>query len=226
MARVNLINNASSTLTVDPGASGDSEVIFSLPPVPTVTFGMGVDDTDGDAFKISLGSTLGSNDVIKIAATGEVTKPLQPSFYAYLGSDDANVTGDGTNYTIGTNTALTEVYDINSDFNTNGTFTAPVTGTYEFSLCVYFGPMTSSQTGAYATFNASNHDLEFGFVNPYGARYNPGTDDNYGLLASCYVQMDAADTMNFKIDVSTTGLTVDLLAGSNDATVVSGFLVL
>jgi hypothetical protein len=118
------------------------------------------------------------------------------------------------------------VYDINGDFNTNGTFTAPVTGTYEFSLCVYFGPMTSSQTGAYATFNASNHDLEFGFINPYAARYNPSTDDNYGLQASCYVQMDASDTMNFKIDVSTTGLTVDLLSGTNDTTVVNGFLVL
>lgn len=224
MARINAINNASGELTIDPGASGDSEIQFSLQPTPTPTWSIGVDDTGSDAFKLSQGAVLGTNDTFVMSASGELIKPLQPAFYAFIGTDDLNVTGDGTNFSVGSVQAFTEVYDQNSDFNVNGTFTAPVTGTYQFSYTIYFGPLTSSHTGIFATFNASNHDMEFGFRNPFAGRYNPSTDDNFGISSSCYVQMDAADTMNFLLDVSTTGLTVDILSGANDVTVVSGFL--
>lgn len=225
MAKVNAINNAAGELTIDPGASGDSEIEFSLPPTPTATWSIGVDDTDGDAFKISQGAALGTNDTFSMSAAGELIKPLQPAFYGVIGTDDDDVTGDGTNFTVGSVQAFTEIYDQNSDFNVNGTFTAPVTGTYQFAYTIYFGPMTSDQTGCIATFSASNHDIEFGYFNPYVGRYNPATDDNFGLSSSCYVQMDAADIMNFELDVSTTGKTVDIISGSDDVTVVSGFLV-
>lgn len=65
-----------------------------------------------------------------LAADGTWTYPLQPAFFAYLAATALNKTGNGTAYTLGTD-ALTEVYDQNSDFNTNGTFTAPVTGIYD-----------------------------------------------------------------------------------------------
>jgi len=56
----------------------------------------------------------------------------QPAFSAYQAATVTNVTGAGTTYQLGT-TALTEVFDQDGNFNTNGTFTAPVTGKYQLN---------------------------------------------------------------------------------------------
>ena len=123
MATNNAINNtsnplASSAVTIDPGASGDSYVQFNIN--TTGEFRIGVDDNDGDAFVVSQGSALGTNNTYRIdASTGIVTLPLQPAFVAKLNTEN-NVTGDGTVHTFGTTTATTEVLDTGSDYNTNG----------------------------------------------------------------------------------------------------------
>lgn len=58
----------------------------------------------------------------------------QPAFLGTLAGAALNKTGTGTSYTLGTD-ALTEIFDQDNNFNTNGTFTAPVTGKYQLS-CV------------------------------------------------------------------------------------------
>ena len=70
---------------VDPGASGDSFIQFNIN--TTAEFRIGVDDDDGDSFKISQGSALGTNDTFVVTSSGEITIPLQPSFQAYLGTN-------------------------------------------------------------------------------------------------------------------------------------------
>ncbi|MDC7243658.1 MAG: hypothetical protein PQJ44_06955 [Sphaerochaetaceae bacterium] len=97
-----------TSATIDPGASGDSFVQFDIN--TTGEFRVGVDD-DGDAFKISQGSALGTNDTFIMSAAGERTMALQPAFLAYLGTTDSNVTGDATVFTLGSGNALTEVFD-------------------------------------------------------------------------------------------------------------------
>lgn len=73
--------------------------------------------------------TCGNTAVAQFDANG-LTLPVQPAFAAYLATDLSNVTGDGTAYTI---ISWTEIYDRNSDFvPATGTFTAPVTGIYDF----------------------------------------------------------------------------------------------
>jgi len=83
MAKVNSIDNQSESLTIDPGASGDSFVQFDIN--ATGEFRIGVDDTD-DSFRVSQGSALGTNDTFIMTDAGEKTTPLQPAFLAYVGS--------------------------------------------------------------------------------------------------------------------------------------------
>lgn len=72
--------------------------------------------------------TTNSSGVPSISQT--LVLPNQPAFFAYLAATANNKTGNGTSYTLGTD-ALTELYDLGSNFNTNGTFTAPITGIYD-----------------------------------------------------------------------------------------------
>ncbi|SVB43724.1 uncharacterized protein METZ01_LOCUS196578 [marine metagenome] len=66
-----------------------------------------------------------------ISADEEINMPLQPVFAHTTAntSDNQDVTGDGTLYTILFNT---QKFDIGSNTNANGVFTAPITGVYLF----------------------------------------------------------------------------------------------
>ncbi len=133
---LSLVNTANATgadtalFTVATGGSlaGDPQINFTV--TAEQTYHMGIDNSDSNKFKIGSGSAIGTTDYIVSTDAGEVTLPLQPSFLAYLAATAIDKTGNGATYTLGTD-ALTEVYDRNSDFNVNGTFTAPVTGIYD-----------------------------------------------------------------------------------------------
>lgn len=224
MASINSINNtsnplASTAVTIDPGASGDSYVQFDIN--TTGEFRIGVDDNDSDKFKISQGSALGTNDTFVMTADGERTLPLQPAFLAYLASDDNNVTGTGTNYTLGTNTALTEVFDQNSDFVTSGTFTAPVTGRYYFYYWIKFHEITSgnSMNTQIVTSNRSYLSLQ---TDPSVISNN---SSELALEFGVFADMDASDTTTFTIvvDGEASDL-IDLTGGATVATAVAGYL--
>ncbi len=104
----------------------------------TVTIG---NTTGASALNMNFGTgdfTLinATGTLISALDTGEIVRVYQPAFSAYLASTQANKTGTGTFYTLGT-AALTEIFDQNSDFNVNGTFTAPVTGRYMLYATAY-----------------------------------------------------------------------------------------
>lgn len=189
MAQNNKINNASGSLTLDPGASGDSYIQYSIN--GTGLYRVGVDDDDGDAFKISVGSALGTADAFVMTAAGERTLPLQPAFNAYLSATVDNVTGDNTSYTC---TYDVTVFDIQGDFSSTTTFTAPVSGIYNLAQLNMFLCNTTSSAQRY-TLSTSNR-LYLGTWNPgrslvanfFGT--NNWVSFNFGTLAD----MDAADT--------------------------------
>lgn len=68
-----------------------------------------------------------------IDASNRFVNSSQPAFLAYLGATASDKTGAGATYVLGTD-ALTEAFDQGSNFNTNGTFTAPVTGIYQLKV--------------------------------------------------------------------------------------------
>ena len=155
--------------------------------------------------------------------TGEITYPLQPAFQAYLGTTDSNVTGDGTIFRIGSGNALTEVFDNNSDFNTNGTFTAPVTGKYYF----YVFCITQNTTSAMTTFQLVIQTTAAGFNQAYQNGFvNNAAGAFLGGNGSVICQMTAGDTCVFNIIVSGGSKTVEVYSGgANGLTSVGGYLI-
>lgn len=155
--------------------------------------------------------------------TGEITYPLQPAFQAYLGTTDSNVTGDGTVFRIGSGNALTEVFDNNSDFNTNGTFTAPVTGKYYF----YVFAITQNTTSAMTTFQLVIQTTAAGFNQAYQNGFvNNAAGAFLGGNGSVICQMTAGDTCVFNIIVSGGTKTVEVYSGgANGLTSVGGYLI-
>lgn len=220
MAQSNPINKRTSQLAIDPGASGDSFVQFSIN--GTGEFRIGVDDTDGDAFVVSQGSALGTSNCIRISAAGEITMPLNPAVLAYQASADNNVTGDGTSAVLGAGVAVTEVYDQGSDFVTSGTFTAPVTGRYLFVLQMNLRTTATTGGTTWSTkIVTSNRTYQSSFYptrNTVAGLY--GANNALGDCFSVVADMDAADTCTFQV-LSSGGSKVDELI--NSANVFSAF---
>lgn len=218
MAQVNAINNRSSELTIDPGASGDSFLQFSIN--TTGEFRIGVDDDADDTFKISQGSALGTNDTLVMTAAGERTMPLQPAFHAYLGTSDSLVTGDGTAFTLGSGNALTEVFDQGSDFVTTGTFTAPIAGRYLFQISLLTKFTTSGHTTYQPQIVTSNNTFNLSYTDGFA---DIAASEFLGGQGAVLANMDASDICTFVIIVSGSTKIVRV-HGSINFTFVSGEL--
>lgn len=226
MATNNSISNisnpiATTALTIDPGASGDSYIQLDIN--TTGKYRIGIDDDDADRYKISSGSALGGTDYMSMSAAGECNFGSQPAFLANLASADNNQTGAGTTFTLGSVTALTEVYDQNSDFNTNGTFTAPVTGRYYLFSNIDVFDITGAMTAGNVQIVTSNRTYEGNHLNPSVANNN----GNVLILTVCTVaDMDAADTATFTITLSNgAGDTADVNGNASPITFVCGALI-
>jgi len=156
-----------------------------------------------------------------IARPGIVRNTLQPAFYAYLGSNLTNATGDGTIVTLGSGTALTEVYDQNNNFVTSGTFTAPYTGIYSFVVNVTVSGITAAMTTGLIKIVATGttYTIFDGQPGKYADNANV-----MGYNGTATIAMTAADTCTFTIQFSN-GTKVGTVVGANGSTWVSGFMV-
>ena len=126
---------------------------------------------------------------MKIDYAGQITKPLQPAFYATLGGSNVTVsTYDNYNPPF-----TTEIYDQNADFNTSsiGVFTAPVTGKYLL--------VTSIRGYDTDTAWSLEHRIATSNRNYYNNTGRGGTDQYISTIVAL-ADMDANDTADILIN--------------------------
>jgi hypothetical protein len=109
---------------------------------------------------------------MRVDATGAVTMPSQPAFMGKVATQI-------TNFAVGSAIAVpfsSEIFDQNLDYNTNGTFTAPITGKYQFNILILISNMDSaasyyqiqfitSNRAYYHTQDARGFDIDIGYKN-------------------------------------------------------------
>lgn len=216
----NVNNTASSSVNLAlqsaGSTAGDAWIRFQISGAGE--YSLGNDNSDSDALCLTNTSTLNGTNYLRVSSSGEFNYPFQPAFMAFLPSTEADVTGDGTVFQIGSVTAMTEVFDQNGDFNTNGTFTAPVTGRYMLVANVLAQQGTAAHS---CTFRITTSNATYNFCNN-----SVMVVGNNGLACSVLADMDAADTATMSFIASGSTKTVDVFGGASDRrTNFSGWLV-
>ena len=154
-------------------------------------------------------------EVVKIDADGIMTKPLQPSFHAYVGTTQNNI-ATGSDLTINYDT---EVWDLGNDFDiSNKTFVAPVSGKYMFN-CQYRVEFLDNGANFYnlklvtsnCTYRALNDIKSWGINDP----------DFFAFNLNVIADMDASDTAVLKFFQS--GGTAQVDGAANDRTNQDGW---
>lgn len=216
------LNVLGGSVSIDPGAATDS--FIQLDESTTGKWRLGNDATD-DSFRISQGSALGTNDTFIMSVDGERTMPLQPAFLAVLETTDTDVTGAGSVYLVGTNTAYVERFDQGGDFVTSPcTFTAPIDGKYQLNFNWAFQGMDSNMTSMSNRIITSNETFNVCRENPWEDRNtDTGRTSQCGVI---FCEMDAADTSTYQVQISgsLSGDDADL-SNAQSSNAVSGWLV-
>lgn len=214
------INSSAAAIAIGNDAVAQPINIGTGTAARTITIG---NQTGATAVNTNIGTgdftlTSATGNIINARDTGEISYPLQPAFLAYLGTTDANVTGNGTTFTLGSVTALTEVFDQNGDFNTNGTFTAPVTGRYQFNWQAE-GTGATVATTMTSNLNTSNRNYLFEI-------YRAASNLPIARSGSVLAEMDSGDTATVGITVfGEAGNTVDIIGdATNPYNAFSGYL--
>ncbi len=165
---------------------------------------------------------LGDNN---IGIGGTLTKtPLASSFHAFLPATVVGGTGAGAVFTLGTTTALTERFDSGGNFVPAGTFTAPVTGTYSFTVRWVFGSLAASNDDLVCDIVTTGTTYEVTRLN-IDAISNPANEA--AVTGTVLVQMTSGDTATFTATETGGGAaSVDVVgSAAGDGTYVMGWLV-
>ncbi len=216
----------SSILTIGTGSGHSGMTVYTgSTNEGTINF---ADDTSGSgAYKGMVrydhntnALTLHSNatEAIKMDSTGAVTMSKQPAFQLIRTTNVSNVTGNGTAYTVAFNN---EEFDQNADCSTT-TFTAPVTGKYQFSFAIIFVSL-SSATDVFVDLSTSNGGYRW---NPAGNNPTVTGNTSYpSISGSILADLDASDTAVLEVTVNGVGGdTVDIYGSPTSGTFFSGHL--
>jgi hypothetical protein len=152
---------------------------------------------------------------------GIIRASQQPVFLAYLGANDLAVTGNGANYRLGTNVALTKSFDQGNNFNTNGIYTAPYTGRHLFAGTICLFSVSAAMTNGYLFLNTTASSYLLDALNPAIMQANAGI---VTLKGSTIVPMTAGDTANLSIQLQNgSGNNASLLAAGGAGVLATFF---
>ena len=163
-------------------------------------------------------SQTGVNKPVTINSSDQVGTGSVPAFMAYVNATQAAVTGDGTKYGVAFDVVS---FDTNSNFSSN-TFTAPVTGLYQFCASIELTPVNAVYTNAilYITTTALSFANQMA---PTGAVQTYST-----TTMSVLAHMTAGDTATVSVlyagGAKLIGV-IGLAAAGNITSYFSGYLV-
>ena len=132
---------------------------------------------------------IGGSEKMKINPAGQVTKPSNPSFLAYRNAGD---------YTTQTDIVFnTVVHNIGSHYNnSNGRFTAPVAGSYLFTVMISQNGGQANQGMGRIKINGSY--VVYGFpISPNIAHLSSTVSYVFNLNANDYVQVNMGSNFSF-----------------------------
>jgi predicted secreted protein len=217
----NAASNSRVSAAVINGSAADPYLQVSIN--STSNYCWGIDNSDSDKLKINFDANAasatpsGGTNLWNMTTAGENTMPLQPAFLA-RSSDQTDVTGDATSYTI---TFTTEVFDQNGDFDGTSTFTAPITGRYFLSATVGLTGILSSHTVISFRIVTSNRSYNCNSGAP-SKIFDANTAASWTVNA--LTDMDVSDTADVRVTVSNGTKVVDIVGGTNLMTYFSGNL--
>lgn len=181
----------------------------------TTTYAWGIDNSDSDSLKITQDANDAtpsvSNVLWKMTSGGIRTIPLQPAFLAYLNAVQSNVTGDGTVYTVPFNT---EVFDRAGNFASN-TFTAPVTGIYQFHVTVTATNIVVGNTDMIVNLVTTGRTFQLSSISA-GKTFETQSGSNTLLVnGGIITAMNAGDTATVTMTIFGGTKTVGVFSGIN-----------
>jgi hypothetical protein len=144
-----------------------------------------------------------NTDHMQITAGGAVTKPQQPVFLVRPTSDQVDLPTGSTTVAWGA-----EIFDVGSNFASN-TFTAPVTGKYQFNLSAYLNKIDVDTTLFEFNFVSSNR-LQRLMIRDFSKDYTADSNEFVSMNASAILDMDANDTVYVRIDITGGGGVIHL----------------
>ena len=194
------------TVTIGSAGAEDTKLVFDG---NAQDYHVGLDDSE-DKLTIGKGTALGTTAHMTFDADGQILKPLQPAFLAKVTAVE--------NFAVTTTHTMafgTEIFDQGGNFSSN-TFTAPVTGRYQFNIIVYFGQMNTDSNWLVVNFVTSNRE--------YYAIVDPASFDQdqtyYTMTINVLADMDDNDTAHITYYASGGTAQIDI----NQHTYFSGFL--
>ena len=166
----------------------------------------------------SLGNNLvlqaGGSERMRIDSAGAVTMPSQPAFSAINNTGGQNNIAPNTDHTV---VFGGEIFDQGSDF-TNNTFTAPVTGRYQFNVKIRLYQLDTAATYYQSILVTSNRSYELALLSPKFT----SDPEYFTFTTSILADMDASDSAYVQIYQHLGSAQTDLQYGD---TIFSGYLV-
>lgn len=213
-----IVSGSASAISVGTGATLQCTATDISSSNTNVITGSGTINYNG-LYLTSSSSTLNTSTIAPLYE-GVRRSALQPCFEAQRSSAVSNVTGDATTYTILFNSSI---FDQLSNYNTGtGTFTAPFTGRYLFSVGMQLSGLTASHTVILAKIVTTARSFTIGDLNAT-ARDN---NNNLIINGSVICAMSAGDTATVTIQASNGTKVVGLTGGSPSSnTYFSGSLL-
>ena len=177
------LSGTTPTLTIGDAGAEDTKIVFDG---NAQDFHIGLDDS-ADDLVIGLGSALGTTTHMAFDETGAITKPLQPAFFATITAESRS-----SQNSLNDQNFATEVFDNNADYNTtNKTFTAPVTGRYQFNVGIGYSGISEGNE-IKIRLATSNRNIE--------SRHKAPSGGVGQLILTVLTDMDASDTAKVQVE--------------------------